>query len=455
LAVQIPEVLHPKDLKDMNNAESKQLARWASEYAHKQGASETSVTITRRRQVEIEVREQKTESIKESTENNLSLQIYRDNKFSSHNTNNLKRDQLEKFISEAVAVTAYLSADPHRQLPDPSLYPSNIEMNLMLFDNTQQRVTPEYRIEQAMKIEQGVRDQQRELLSVTAYFQDNLVESVKIHSNGFEGEQTETLFSTGGTMSVQDTDSRPSGWYFASSRFLNKLPSLTDITRGIVFETQRQLGQKQAPSGKYTMLVENKVAANLLWYFFDAMNGRNLQQQSSFLLGKQNSQVGSDIFTIIDDPMIETGLGSRTFDFEGIASRKRTMIDKGILKEYFINNYYGRKMGLTPNGGSTSNIIVPPGSRNPEQIIASQHKAILVTGFNGGNANVTTGDYSFGIQGQLIENGRIVRPVNEMNITGNYTALMNNLVEIGNDPYLYSSFRTPLMAFEGVDFSGM
>lgn len=439
----------------MNNAERKQLARWASEYARKQGASDTSVTITRRRQVEIEVREQKTESIKESTENNLSLQIYRDNKYSSHNTNNLKKDQLEKFISEAVAVTAYLSSDPHRQLPDPSLYPRSLDKNLLLFDEVQPGVTPEYRIEQAMKIEQGVRDNQKELLSVTTYFQDNMVESVKVHSNGFEGEQTDTMFNMGGTLSVNDNDSRPSGWYFASSRFLNKLPTTEEITEAIIFETLRQLGQKQAPSGKYAMLVENKVAANLLWYYFDAMNGYNLQQQSSFLIGKQNTQVGSDLFTVIDDPFIESGLASRQYDYEGIAARKRTMLEKGILKEYFINNYYGRKLGVTPNGGSQSNIIVPPGSRSQDQIIALHQKAILVTGFNGGNANATTGDFSFGIQGQLIENGKIVRPVNEMNITGNYMSLMNNLVEIGNDPYPYSSFRTPLLAFEGVDFSGL
>jgi PmbA protein len=439
----------------MNNAERKQLARWASEYARKQGASDTSITITRRRQVEIEVREQKTEKIKESTENNLSLQIYRDNKYSSHNTNNLKKDQLEKFISEAVAVTSYLSSDPYRQLPDPLLYPKSLDKNLLLFDNAQPGVTPEFRIEQAMKIEQGIRDQQKDLLSVTTYFQDNMAESVKVHSNGFEGEQSDTMFSIGGTLSVNDTDSRPSGWYFASSRFLDKLPTIKEITDGVVFETMRQMGQKQAPSGKYAMLVENKVAANLLWYYFDAMNARNLQQQSSFLIDKQNTPVGSDLFTIIDDPFIESGLGSRQYDFEGIASRKRTMIDKGILKDYFINNYYGRKMGLTPNGGSPSNIIIPPGSRSQQQIIAAHQKAILITGFNGGNANPTTGDYSFGIQGQLIENGKIIRPVNEMNITGNYMTLMNNLVEVGNDPYPFSSFRTPLLAFEGVDFSGL
>jgi PmbA protein len=438
----------------MNNAERMELARWASGFARRKGATHTAVNISRSRSVEIEVREQKTEIIKESISNSLNLQIYRDNKFSSHNTNNLNKQQLEKFISETVAATAYLSADPDRQLPDPSLYPSTLTPDLKIYDNAHERVTPEFRIDQAMKTEQTVRDQYRDVVSAATSFNDYIVESVKVQSNGFEGEKTETYFTLGGNLSVKDKDSRPSGWFYASSRFLNQLPSTQQVADKLLFETIRQLGQKQAPTGKYTMLVENSSAPNLLWHYFSAMQARNLQQRSSFLLDKLNTQIGSDHFTIIDDPLLPSGLASTPFDNEGIASRRRTMIEKGILKEYYINNYYGLKLGMTPNGGSFSNIIVPAGTRSPEQIIATLDKAILVTGFNGGNANTTTGDYSFGIQGQLIEKGKITRPVNEMNISGNFMTLWNNLLETASDTYTYSSFLSPTMMFKDVDFSG-
>jgi PmbA protein len=82
-------------------------------------------------------------------------------------------------------------------------------------------------------------------------------------------------------------------------------------------------------------------------------------------------------------------------------------------------------------------------------------KGILVTGFIGGNSNDTTGDFSFGIIGILVENGAPVKPVSEMNVSGNMIDFWNRLVEVGNDPWAYSSTRRPSMYFKDVQFSGI
>ena len=90
--------------------------------------------------------------------------------------------------------------------------------------------------------------------------------------------------------------------------------------------------------------------------------------------------------------------------------------------------------------------------RRPSAVIhASLH---TVTGFIGGNSNPTTGDFSFGIMGQLVENGKIIHPVNEMNISGNAKTLWMNLSELGNDPHPYSALKIPTMAFVDINFSG-
>jgi PmbA protein len=88
-------------------------------------------------------------------------------------------------------------------------------------------------------------------------------------------------------------------------------------------------------------------------------------------------------------------------------------------------------------------------------MVANLKKGILVTGFNGGNCNGSTGDFSYGIEGYLIENGSIVHPINEMNISGNMNQLWFNLVEAGNDIVDGSSFMIPTLMFEGIDFSGI
>jgi PmbA protein len=90
-----------------------------------------------------------------------------------------------------------------------------------------------------------------------------------------------------------------------------------------------------------------------------------------------------------------------------------------------------------------------------EAMIRSLIKGIVVTGFNGGNCNGSTGDFSYGIEGYLVDNGSIVYPVNEMNITGNMNQIWFNLAEVGNDIIEGSSFRAPSMMFKNVDFSGI
>jgi PmbA protein len=95
------------------------------------------------------------------------------------------------------------------------------------------------------------------------------------------------------------------------------------------------------------------------------------------------------------------------------------------------------------------------GNKDLNALIALVDKGILVTGFNGGNCNGTTGDFSYGIEGFLIEKGKITQPVSEMNVTGNMITLWNNLVEIGNDARKDSSWRIPSLLFDNVDFSGI
>ena len=110
---------------------------------------------------------------------------------------------------------------------------------------------------------------------------------------------------------------------------------------------------------------------------------------------------------------------------------------------------------MDPTSGGSSNVVFRLGTRNMEGMINLLKKGIVVTGFNGGNCNGSTGDFSYGIEGYLVENGAIVHPVNEMNITGNMNRIFFNLVETGNDIIEGSSELVPSLMFEEVDFSGI
>jgi PmbA protein len=303
----------------------------------------------------------------------------------------------------------------------------------------------------AAEIEDAAKSQSDKIISVAAGYSDDTYESTLVHSNGFSGEGNGTYFSAGAEVSVKDEEGgRPEDWYYATTRFFNELPACEILGKLAARRALQKIGQKKIESGKYTMLVENRAASRLLSVFQGPMSARAIQQKASWLDGMLEKKIASEKLTVIDDPFIEKGFGSRIFDGEGIAAKKRIMIDKGVLKFYYVDNYYGRKIGMEPTSGSPSNVLFEYGSESLEEM-----KGILVNGFIGGNSNSTTGDFSFGIVGLLIENGEIVKPVNEMNISGNAKEFWNQLVAMGNDPYPYSSVKIPCILFDDVNFSGI
>ena len=106
-----------------------------------------------------------------------------------------------------------------------------------------------------------------------------------------------------------------------------------------------------------------------------------------------------------------------------------------MLKSYFIDTYYGRKLGVAPTTGGSSNGAWALGDKPQAALLADMKDGILITGFLGGNSNGTTGDFSFGVQGYRVRGGQIAEPVGEMNISGNQADLWKRLVAVGNDPY--------------------
>jgi PmbA protein len=431
-------------------------AEWAMKETINAGADEASATVSNRREVEIEYRDKKLEKLSESTRNSLTLDIYSAQRYSSHTTNDLRKESLKKFISEAVAATKYLSKDEYRSLPDSKYYPKEKDRNLKIRDSSYERIETTDRVQMAQKIENAAMEVSDQIISSTAGSGDIYYETAKVHSNGFSGENQGTMFYAGAEVTVKDGEKgRPSDWYYASTRFGQDLPSAEYLGKEAAKRALRKVGQKKIESDQYTMIVENRSGSRLLSMLQSPMSARSLQQKRSFLEGKLGKRIASEKFSFIDDPFMEKGLGSRLFDSEGIAAKKRFMIENGILKNYYVDNYYGKKLGMAPTSGSSSNIVFNYGNQSSDEMIKDLQKGIYVTGFIGGNSNSTTGDFSFGIVGLLIENGEFVQPINEMNISGNAQEFWEKLVAVGNDPYPYSSRKMPSMMFEGVHFSGL
>ena len=440
----------------MSNTDKMELARWTVAQAKKAGATDASVDIGTWRSIEIDFRDGTLEKIQESTQSSLNLGVYVGHKYTSHSTNDIRKDALQPFVEEAVAMTKYLSEDEFRSLPDAKYYEGRQDINLNQFDPSYESVTTDQRIQIAKKIQEIASAQSDKIISCTASYGDVYYESIKVHSNGCEARRYGTEFSAGASVTVRDGEKgRPQDWDWATVCRLEDLPAEEQLGKTSAKRALGKIGQAKMGSGVYDMVVANRAGSRLIYAYYAPMQARSIQQKRSFLDGKLGERIGSEKFTLIDDPFVPGGLGSRTFDGEGLALKRRVMIDKGILKNYYVDTYYGKKLGWEPTTGSSTNVVMEYGEKSLDELVAGMEKGILVTGFIGGNSNSTTGDYSFGIVGEYIENGKSIQPVNEMNISGNMTELWMQLSDVGNDPYVYSSWRRPSMFFKEIQFAGV
>jgi PmbA protein len=438
----------------MNTKEKYNLADLVVEHALKNGAQQVSVNIYDNRSNNIEIRDQKIDSLKESNQSGLSISLYVDKKYSSHSTNRMKKDELFRFVDEAIIATRYLAEDEFRTLPDPELYYKGGGPDLNVFDAELDAVEAKTKIDLANQALNEAYKKDDRIISVISNYSDNISSGVMVASNGFKGDSSNTRVSVSVTVSLKTATGRPSDYWYENALFYDKLKK-SDIGKQALERAIKKIDPKKIASGKYPVIIENRVAGNLLGAVYQALQGSSLYQKQSFLIGKENKPVASALFTAYDDPLITSGPASRLFDDEGLAAVTRPVIENGVLKNYYIDNYYGRKLGMKPTSGSSSNIVFKTGTRGLGEMIGSLKKGVLITGFIGGNCNGSTGDFSYGIEGYFVLNGKIVHPVNEMNITGNMNQFWFSLVEVGNDIREGESLRIPSLMLDKVDLSGI
>lgn len=435
--------------------DNKKLAQWAMEFALKNGCQASRVSIYNGSSSSFEIRDMKMDRLQQASENSLVIHLYVDGRFGSFSTNRLDKKELDAFIRNGIASTRFLAEDKARTLPDASLYYKGKGTDLQLIDPKFDAIQPDDKVTLAMNVCDEMMGKDDRIISANSSYSDEKDFKYMVASNGFEGETSGSSFSLVASVSIRgEGDARPESYWFDSALYYD-----TMIKEGLgnkaLERVFRKLGQKKVASGKYRMVVDNMNSSRLLSPIIDAIYGSSIQQKNSFLLDKLDQKVLGDKVTLTDEPHLIKSSGARYFDGEGVATKRIPVFENGVLKTYYIDTYSANKMNIKPTIGSPSIFTMQMGNKNTDTLVASVDKGILVTGFNGGNSNSTTGDFSYGVEGFLIENGAITQPISEMNATGNMLTLWSNLAEAGNDPRTYSSWRIPSLLFDDVDFSGL
>ncbi|MCB9764989.1 MAG: TldD/PmbA family protein [Alphaproteobacteria bacterium] len=421
------------------------------------GADQVKAVTSRSTHVDLQQREGRLERCTEAATLSLSVSLLVDERYSTHSTSDLRPDALSAFIQRAVDATRYLEPDPDRaMLPVDemgTLDPSSLDT---ADDAAFAARTPEASRDRVSELERAIQDQGPEdLVSATAYAWEVRSEGCTVYSNGFQGRNARTWFGWGGHATIREPDGKlPEAYNFVSASHLSDLPERDIIVADLLSRVDQTRKAGPAASGRYPMLLDNRAAGRLLGAVLRPLSGVALHERRSVFLDKLDQAVAAPHFTLWDDPTVPRGLGSRPYDADGLKAQRRPIFEDGVLRTWFLDVYHARKLERAPTTGQSSNLVVTPGMRSWQQIAADLPRAIRVTSFLGGNSNPASGDFSFGIRGQLLEHGEPVANLSEMNISGNLVDLLADFVEAADDPWVFSSSRLPTLLFDGVQFSG-
>jgi len=426
----------------------------AVELATAAGADEVAASFEQNRDVTFEYRDGALEKVKDTLSQRLGIQVFAAGRYSSHQTTDLNPDRLNGFVSQAVSITKALEPDEFRKITPEELFRNRPELDLDLVDPAVAAITREQRLAWCEAIDTVATDHEK-VISATAGVYDGSSRSARVSSNGFSGTEHATYCWYGSSITMLDQrDKRAEDSYYVGGRHVASLPEASGVASVALQRVLSRLNSRKGPGVIATMLVDSRAAGSLLGHLLSPATARSIQQGQSYWGNLVGEKAFSGALTIVDDPLIKRGFSSRHFDNEGISARAIPLVEAGVIRNLYVDTYYGRKAGMAPTTGSASNRRVGRGEKSLRELLADAGDGVYVTSWLGGNADPTTGDFSLGIRGHMIENGRIGRPVSEMNVSGNLRELFSRLELVGNDIYPYSSILSPSLVFADVDFSG-
>jgi Predicted Zn-dependent proteases and their inactivated homologs len=437
------------------------LARASMAFALENGAQKVRVTLNKSLMELFGMLNGELDKVTHALDRSMQVSLFVDCRFGSFSSNRLEEEGLKSFLLDAIDTVRTLEPDPARNLPDPARTVKDAlsGQELGLYDPAYEGLTSEKRREFAFSSSVWARKAKLEkgftVISEEGEYSDSLFDSVVMDSNGLYARHTESSFEIGYEVTVEDPDGNryASYWWDATPRLQDILPSLITCSGKAVERAAAQIGPKDHPGGKCTVVVDSECASKFLTPVLNALGGYAVQQKNSFLLDKAGQQVFPERLTILDCPRSQGETGSRLYDSEGVATREFPIIDKGVITRYFINTYIAGKTGMEPTIEDATRPKVMPfgGCKTREDLMRKVGSGILITGFNGGNSNTSTGDFSYGIEGFAFEDGRITHPVREMLVTGNFIDLWNNLVATADDARRCMSKLIPTLAFANID----
>jgi PmbA protein len=415
----------------------------------KAGASDAEAVAREGDEFSVNVRMGQVETLKESGSRGLGVRVFMGKRSASTSTSDLTAEGIRQLVDGAMALVKVTEEDTFSGLPETAEFGA-LSSDLHLYHEDVYSLPGPERIEWARRAEAAALEADARITnSDGGSFDAATGRKALANSRGFVGGYRSSYAGVSAAPLAQDANGamQRDGWW-SSARRLADLDSPEAIGKEAARRTLRRLGARRVPTQRVPIVFAPEVARSLIGSIFEAASGDSIWRGASFLAGKLGELIAAPSLTIIDDntmllPTGMGGFGTSPFDGEGLPSQRTVVVEAGVLRNYLLNTYTARKLGMksTHNasrglagapGIGCGNLYLEPGTSAPDQIIGDVQAGLYVTGLIGFGVNTVTGDYSRGATGLWIENGVLTHAVEEVTIAGNLAEMLRNVTAIGN-----------------------
>jgi PmbA protein len=419
------------------------------------GATDAECTIAEGEEFSAQVRLGEVETLKQAASRGMGLRILRGQNTGSSYTSDLSAEGVRQMVAQAIELAGVTSEDPFAGLADAGEFGA-ISGDLQMYSRDVEELEAPVKIDIAKRAEAAALGfDSRITNSDGGSFDSHLGRRIFANSRGFAGEYRSSYCSLSATAVAKAGEQMERDYWYHSSRRFPDLESPEHVGRLAAERTLRRLGAVKVETQKVPVIFEARVARSMMGHIFEAIEGRSVYRQSTFLAGKLGEKVAASGLTVIDDGTIPGLFGTQPFDDEGIPTRRTPVIENGVLKSYLLNTYAARKLGMKTTGNASrgvtgnagvghGNFYLEAGTRSPEEMIASVKNGFYVTELIGSGVNVATGDYSRGAAGLWIRNGELAFAVSEVTIASTLQQMLMEM-EAGSDLEFRGSVAAPTL----------
>ena len=220
-----------------------------------------------------------------------------------------------------------------------------------------------------------------------------------------------------------------------------------EVARRAAERALLMLSARRAPGGRMPVVLSSEAGGTMIHEAVGhGLEADHAEEGFSVYAGRLGEEVASPLITVIDDPTLPGKRGSYAFDDEGVPAERVVLIENGVLRNFLYDRATALKFGKRPNGHGRresyrhrpiprmANTFIAPGPHDPEEIIRSVDRGLLVKKMGGGEVNPVTGDFVFEVtEGYLIEGGEVGEPVRGATLAGNGPEVLWMIDMVGRD----------------------